>query len=269
MTTAFLVLAYGWAWLVWIPAVILHKRHGGDFSALVVAIGAYGPTIAAVTVTAWTGGVAGVRQLLRKYVIWRVRPIWYLAAVLAPSIPAVAVTAIYLWRGGGRLGSPDIDRLAALPAIAGLSVLAGPLGEELGWRGFLLPRLKERTSLLGASLVVGVVWTFWHAPLFWAPSGSFISGAPVTVQSVAMFLTIVTGLSCLIAWVWHHARGSVLLTILMHLSINLNLLATVFPGAARAQQQMPYSTIVALWVLVAVILAADIENWRSHESHRR
>jgi membrane protease YdiL (CAAX protease family) len=194
-----------------------------------------------------------------------VRPGWYLAAVLAPSIPAVAVTAIYLWRGG-HLGSPDIDRVAALPVAAGLSVLVGPLGEELGWRGFLLPRLAERMDLLSASLLVGVVWTFWHAPLFWAPSGSLISGAPVTVQSVAVFVAIVAGLSCLIAWVWHHARGSVVLTILMHLSINMNLLATIFPGAARAQQQMMYAGIVALWLLVLTIIVAERRLWLGRTS---
>jgi len=265
MTTVFLLAAYGWAWLVWIPFVIIQKRSGGEFPLLVVAIGAYGPTIAAVIVTAWMDGAGGVRQLLRKYVIWRVHPGWYLAAVLVPSIPAVAVTAIHLWRGG-HLGSPDIDRVAALPVAAGLSVLVGPLGEELGWRGFLLPRLAERMDLLSASLLVGVVWTFWHAPLFWAPSGSLISGAPVTVQSVAVFLAIVAGLSCLIAWVWHHARGSVVLTILMHLSINMNLLATIFPAAARAQQQMAYAGIVALWLLVLTIIVAERRTWFGRRS---
>jgi hypothetical protein len=74
MTTVFLLAAYGWAWLVWIPFVIIQKRSGGEFPLLVVAIGAYGPTIAAVIVTVWMDGAGGVRQLLRKYVIWRRAP---------------------------------------------------------------------------------------------------------------------------------------------------------------------------------------------------
>jgi hypothetical protein len=260
VSTAFLLLAYGWAWLVWIPAVIIHRRTGGEFSILIVAIGAWGPTIAGVVVTAFAKGGAGVRRLLRKCVEWRVPVVWYVAALLAPSIPTVVLAAFYVLRGGA-IGPPDVGRLATLPVIALSSLPLGPMGEELGWRGFLLPRVAGRFNLLGASVLVGIIWTFWHAPLFWAPSGSLISGAPVTLQSVAVFVAIVTGLSCLFAWVWRHARGSVLLTMLMHLWTNMNVPGTVFPGLARMQQQRLYASIGLLWLLILVVVVADLRTW--------
>jgi hypothetical protein len=77
----------------------------------------------------------------------------------------------------------------------------GPLGEELGWRGYLQPRLMERSSPVATSLVIGTVWTFWHTPLYWAPAGTSISGEPVTVLAVLYYLVQVTGLAFVFTWV--------------------------------------------------------------------
>jgi hypothetical protein len=108
---------------------------------------------------------------------------------------------------------------------------------------------------------VGPIRTFWHAPLFYAPFGSFISGAPVTVESVALFLTLVTGLSVLSAWVWRHSGGSVLLTVLMHTVVNVNALTLFFPGSVRVQLEFVYASLGLLWLSILAIVFIDRRSW--------
>ena len=246
----FVFLAYAWAWLFWIPGVIRHR------SDLALTVGAYGPLFAAVGVTMLTEGGQGVRVLLRKLFVWRVSIWWYAAAVFVPYLSTVVLLPIYVLRGGS-LGPFDVSGFSRLPLLIAMVIPNGPLGEELGWRGFLLPRLTRRTSLLNASLLIGPIWTFWHAPLFYAPFGSLISGAPVTLTSVGMFLMLVTGLSVLIAWVWHHSGGSVLLSFLMHASVNINALTLFLPGVARVQSEYFYMSMGILWIVILAIVVID------------
>jgi membrane protease YdiL (CAAX protease family) len=257
--SSFLLVAYTWSWLAWVPSVLLYRRTGA-FSLLALTIVAYGPTVAALIVTAVVDGRRGTGTLLRRYLAWRVGVRWYVAALCGLWIPTLATAGIYVLRGGS-IGALDVDRLVGLPLLVVMALPNGPLAEELGWRGYLLPRIAAGTSLLRASVAVGVVWTFWHAPLFWAPAGSFISGAPVTVRAVSTFLVIVVGLSCFVAWVWSHTHGSVLLTILTHLSININALGLLFPGIARAQQQLFAVGIGMFWLFILAIILLERRSW--------
>ncbi|QAA32255.1 CPBP family intramembrane glutamic endopeptidase [Clostridium manihotivorum] len=89
--------------------------------------------------------------------------------------------------------------------------LGGPLGEELGWRGFLLPRLQKKFY---ASIIIGFVWTFWHLPLF------FIPGTAQNQIPFFLFLLEFTCFATLITWVYNKTDGSLLLTILFHGALN-------------------------------------------------
>jgi CAAX protease family protein len=149
----FLFLACTWSWLFWVPGVLLYRRAGVAFPALALTIGAYGPTVAALLVTALTEGGQGSRALLQKYVTWRVGIWWYGAALFAPYVPTIAVLGIYVLRGG-TMGAFDLSALARLPLLIATALPNGPLAEELGWRGFLLSHLAARTSLLKASAAV-------------------------------------------------------------------------------------------------------------------
>jgi membrane protease YdiL (CAAX protease family) len=87
-------------------------------------------------------------------------------------------------------------------------------GEEIGWRGFALPRLSERIGLAGASLVLGVIWAMWHLPLF------LIAGTDSTGQSLSFFVLSVTAISVAFAWLYARTGGSLLLVMLMHAATN-------------------------------------------------
>jgi membrane protease YdiL (CAAX protease family) len=128
-----------------------------------------------------------------------------------------------------------------------LNVLAGPLGEELGWRGTALPRLLARWGALTASLVLGIVWWTFHTPGFLL--GLFPSGfTPATALLGALALTV------LITWMFNNTGGSSIPGSLMHLSINF---VTATSGVAESPMLygMTVGFLIATAVIVVLILA--------------
>ena len=165
----------------------------------------FGPLVAALIVAPICGGWTELRSLLLRMVQWRVAPRWYAFALLLPA--GVALAAAYGNVLAFGASNPTSAILAALPglvpafALMMLNPLQGSLGEEPGWRGFALPRLLSYRSPLVASLLLGVVWAGWHAPLF--ATGFYAIGWPHI-----LFLVTTTILFTLLH---HGSGGSVLL----------------------------------------------------------
>jgi membrane protease YdiL (CAAX protease family) len=257
---------YLWSWAFWIPAVRAWRagpQTPEHLMALLpfVLAGAYGPTIAALVLSGVVEGWSGVRALLARLLVWRVRPLWYLFALLLPPALVLVGLALFVWRGGW-VGPVDPNGLVLVaPTLVG-ALPFGPLAEELGWRGYALPRLLDRVTPTVASLIVGAAWTFWHTPLFFAPSGTSISGRPVTLTAVATYFAFVTGLSFVFTFMATRTKGSVLLAVLLHLAINGALVFLFFPairqtagnfGMSDAQREIFNLAIIPLWVFVLLI----------------
>jgi membrane protease YdiL (CAAX protease family) len=176
----------------------------------------YAPSIAAVTVTGYTGGVAGLKDLFGRLLLWRAGLRWY--AIVLLGVPALLLisAALSAWlAGNSRILLPDHWQLAIVPFLMSLAIDPGPLGEELGWRGFALPRLLDgRRSALTAAVLLGVVWGTWHLPAF------FFSGLPQSGFSFGAFLLGNIALSVLMTWVFQNTGGSVLFAILIHWLVN-------------------------------------------------
>ena len=125
----------------------------------------YAPTTASLVLTALFGGTAGLRKLLGRLLPWRAGVQWYLVVLLGyPLVGLLAGRAAGLF-GVAQGQIPDWGHfLWAL--MQALVVDPGPLGEELGWRGFALPRMLARWRPLKASLILGLIWGIWHLPAF-------------------------------------------------------------------------------------------------------
>jgi membrane protease YdiL (CAAX protease family) len=256
---SFFVLAYAIAWALWIPAVLTWKLSFTPTETpwwLMAAgvLGAYAPTVSALVVTRVVGGVAAVRALLRKFLIWRVGARWYLVVLLVP--PAALVVALGIYASSGHtLGRFDASQWPLVLALPLLVLPFGSLGEELGWRGFALPALQTRHSALAGGVILGTLWALWHAPAYWAPSGTLISGEPVRPAWVAFYVVFTIGMCILINWVCTNTGGSVLMAVLMHTMMNAGVLLPLFPdlsdGAITAIAKL---NIFPMWALVALIL---------------
>lgn len=265
--TAFAVLAFVISWAIWIPAVALWLRAGTETLPwwLLIAglVGAYGPSVAAIVRTRREGGAAALGKLLRRLIMWRAGMGWWaIAALLFPAMLLAAV-AVH-WLTGSDVGPFEAGPWSVQIPIVILTALPfGPLGEELGWRGYALPRLQERHNALVSSLIIGFVWTLWHLPLFWVPGAALAPGEPVTPASVMVYWWSVTGTAILFTWLFNNTRGSVLLAIVLHLSVNASgrIIFPLFPelGSDGIGAVAVWSNAVK-WAVVILVLA--VFGWR-------
>jgi membrane protease YdiL (CAAX protease family) len=232
----FFLIAYAGAWLLEVPIALSETGTGllpftipTPLLALAIAAATFvGPTLSAFIMTGITEGRIGIRRLLRRYVLWRVAFRWYLFVLLV--IPAIELLGAIVVPGALASFQPLTLSLVLTYPVAFVStfILGGPLGEEPGWRGFALPRLQPLHGPLLGSVILGILWALWHFPLFW--SGVW---TPPTIPNMVMFIVMITALTIIMTWVFNNAKGSLLITMLMHASFNTfanRIVAPLFPA---------------------------------------
>lgn len=170
-------------------------------------VAVFSPTISALLVTARLEGRAGVSRLLGRLVRWRFGIQYYLIVLIGFPILGVIVGLI----------NSSMQPFTLAAALAFLTADPGPLGEELGWRGFALPRLLDHHAPLKASLILGVIWGVWHLPSF------ALSGLAQSAASLPLFLIGALALSLLATLLYRATHGSVLITVLMHSMVNMSI----------------------------------------------
>ncbi|HTO58782.1 MAG TPA: type II CAAX endopeptidase family protein [Pseudomonadales bacterium] len=214
----------------------------------------WGFVIAAVAMTWLTGGRGAVVTLLKRFLIWRVGWAWYAALLIPPAIMGGAVLA-NAWYTAQTIDFSTVfahrifGASADLPMfiVSFLLVDAISNGEEIGWRGYVLPRLQARHNALVASLLLGVVWALWHFPKFLAPDNTTPFG-PFVVKIIAE--------AVLFTWIYNNTRGSLLMTTLFHAASNT---AGVFLPIANTVVGSNVTTLLfqtALDVTAAIIVVA-------------
>ena len=182
--------------------------------------------------TAVLEGRAGVRGLLRSVLKWRVAWYWYVVAILGPTVVVFAAILVHLLLGGTAPTLPAIAARFGLPAERAMLVFGllplifvvtifagGPIAEELGWRGYAQPRLQAHIGPTLAGLAIGVLWGFWHLPLF------FFLPSATGDTPLGWFVPLTTAWGVLFGWLYNQTGGSVLLCILFHAGINFVLAA--------------------------------------------
>ncbi len=255
---SFFVLAYAFSWIVWSP-LILSKDGAGllPFSSplpqlVLIPIGVFlGPTLSGFVMTGATEGRAGIRRLLRRIVLWRVGFRWYLFALI--GVPVVMALGTVILPGGLAslltLGPGYV--LTYLVSFVPIAIIGGPLAEEPGWRGFALPRLQPLYGPLVGTLILGLLWGLWHLPLFLVPSWADTSGGSSLLNTVKFVVTL-TAFAIVFTWVFNNTKGSVLMAILVHASID------TFNGpmyALFSPSEMANSILLGFGVLALVLIA--------------
>lgn len=249
---AFYATTLGVSWALWAPwiARVQAGRSTAAWSYLHLA-GSLGPAVAALLVVAWTTGPAGIRQLARRTFTARAAAQAALWAVVLPTLVFVAALVgmaaashrIIRWNG---IQLATEYPALSLPVYAAASLLFYGFGEEIGWRGFLYPHLRERHRPLAASLMVVPFWAFWHLPLFFATESYRAMGA----GGVTGWLVSLVSGSLLTSWLTDRARGSILPAAVLHAVLDVYFLAAV--GA-------PIQSVLGAAVTIAGIAAAVVQ----------
>lgn len=171
-----------------------------------------GPALASLTVTAITSGKAGVGHLLRRCVQWRVGVQWYLIAIFGFFLVYFVGYSVFL---GVNLPLTLLLQWTLLFTVffpqAVFIILTGSFAEELGWRGFALPRLQQRYGPIVGSIILGTLHGLWHLPAFFTR----LLG-PFSLPYYAGFLFTAIAATFLFTWIFNHTRGSVLIATLTH-----------------------------------------------------
>jgi membrane protease YdiL (CAAX protease family) len=183
---------------------------------------------------------AGARRAFRAHLTrWRVGLRWYLAAVvLVPSAYLAGVALATFWDGSIRF---HVERFALLPLF-----LVTSLGEEIGWRGYALPRLSRGLSPLASSVVLGVAWAAFH----WVAWGQNPSRPWGYLMAGTLSLT---AMSVVMTWLFHRTGGSVVVMVVLHATYDLVSVGVV-PLSETGVPLLAFALSGTVLALLAVLL---------------
>jgi membrane protease YdiL (CAAX protease family) len=243
---SFFVLTYAIMYSVMFGFIFLRPGQPLQPWSLVWAIGIFSPTISAVFLSWIIGGVTEVKRLLSGFTRWKVGFGWYFAALFLLLGPLV-IALLYIGLGHPPIGLQPGLTLFSLLGITLFQFFSGPIAEEAGWRGFALPRLESKYNALVASLILGVIWTFWHLPFF------YLTGATQMGIPLPIYLFLVVTITIYLTWLYNNTRGSLVITTLAHFTYNLS--STLILGIASLMPAMVfYMTAGPLLFLVVVVV---------------
>jgi membrane protease YdiL (CAAX protease family) len=243
---AFMLLAYGFSWAVQIPLALqsqnlLATRIPFELHYL----SGFGPLLAAFIITWKISGKDGLHELLGRLTKWRVGWKWWLVAI-SPLIALILLSLGMEFLGGEGPSVAQLGKIDHFPAI-GLGTLAlwlatFGLGEETGWRGFVLPRLQSGRSALLATVMLWVIWVFWHLPLF------FYMYSPAILPG--LLLGLLAG-AIVFTWIYNSTSGSLLITVIWHGTYNYT---TACSACKMGSTAAVISTLVMVWAVFVVVI---------------
>lgn len=243
---AFVALTYVISWAWWLPIAVTETVVEPGDGWPTHLLGLLGPALAAVIVTSFTEGRAGLAALWSRVGTWRVHWIWFalVAATAALSLIPAAT--------GERLG--DALVYSGAPSVGFAVVLyvlvVNGFGEEIGWRGFLADHLLREHSRGTTALIVWAVWAPWHLPLFWVVANFRDLGV---VGTIGWVLGIGFG-SVFLTWLYQSASCSILVVALWHTAYN-------FATATEASSGVPAGVATTAVIVASVVILRRPSTW--------
>jgi membrane protease YdiL (CAAX protease family) len=249
-TLPFFLCTFAITWLLQLPALLaLAGVVAGPPERFMApaALGAFGPLFGALLVARFESEGRGVRALFGQFRTWRVGFGWYLLSLFLPGALLVAGMAVYSpfaeHDPGPWLYPPTGARIAVMFLL--------PISEEIGWRGFALPRLQARYGILPASLMLGALWGFWHLPML------LLARNPLASLPLLMPLFIFG--SIVFSWLYNRTPAGLPLVVVAHVGVHLNNSHIPLPG--NFTPVVVHTLAYAAFAFI--LLVADRETFRA------
>lgn len=205
----------------------------------------WAPNFAAMIVVGLTEGRKGIQNLLKQFFRWKVGLRWWLVTLILPVILAVLSIGAVKLSGGEMIGAEGKDFTHIFFLRFMFSLTTGSIGEEAGWRGFALVRLQKHMGALKASLLIGLVWAFWHTPM-WVIRG-------LSYDYIFNFFLACIGLSIFYSWIYNQSQGSLLLVALAHNLTNA-LDRTLSRSYGAVVTENEFLSWYAVWVVILAVI---------------
>jgi membrane protease YdiL (CAAX protease family) len=252
-TNSYLLWTFGATWLIWIPVALLPLGQP-TWLVPIVVFGAFMPSVMGIVFGAVRADTAERQDYWQRLLDPKRIPAryWAFILLLAPTLNLIG------YQASKALGGPEFELDPAsfgdpvtLSLFLLFTLISGPLAEELGWRGLLLPDLLGRHSAVKATLLVGLIWVVWHLPLF------YIEGTPQAAQGLftvrgVQWIIEVLALSVIVSWLFIRTRMSTLGAVMIHFMDNLAF--STFAGADYEREAVAGMVVTSLYVFVAIIL---------------
>ncbi len=255
----FFVLAFVLSWAWWIPFAILAPPPedildggGGNSPVLLLQVlGNFGPSAAALVLLVRSGQRRERRSLLKRLRPHRASPMLYALVLVLPFVTLLP-GLLYASRVAD---VSDFGLGGLLPALLTGFLISGP-GEELGWRGYALPRLQATFDPLAASLVIGVVWGVWHLPIWlWRAA----SGGAAFVAEFALFVVFITAFAVVFTWVYNHTGASLWMVVVLHAAVTASgNSVSVALGPAEIGTWVPMLLMTVSACIAAALMVAHL-----------
>ncbi len=258
----YFALTYLWAWIIWIPFVLpyfgVYEMTETLEGLLMVAVmlGAFGPLVAALILTYKDGGKKAIKQFFKKCLNFKIAPVFYVIAI----ITALAITA-FAHYFTNLLGIDNLPNtllpeditipiyVLVLPYLLMLFILGGGQ-EEFGWRGYIQDPLQDKIGIIKASLLIGFLWGFWHAPLWLIP------GEGHSYYSLAAFLLYTTSWSLIIGIIYNLSGKKMVIAWILHAVSNLSV--PLFPVLFLEDVPQPGYWV---WAISNTVVALILGIW--------
>jgi membrane protease YdiL (CAAX protease family) len=248
----FFIITFAWSWILWLPLVLcgfgiipLSKEMLSVLSIPAIGIGAFGPAVGALCSLRTTKGKGAIRTYLKSFLSlkfgWKV----WSAIFIALGASTTVAWIIPEFFGEARL-STLLPNYFIFPLYWLLMIFFGGGQEEIGWRGYILPLLEKRFGRWIGSGMLGLIWTFWHLPLW------FIPGATQTYMKFGGFMMLMLGYSFFYSWIREASGKRPLAGMIAHGTANA--FVPLFPVVVLSVNAVQ----VRYWIWVALTLAIGI-----------
>ena len=250
----FLLLSFLISWAIWVPVVLTGRDYQSSPYLLAGAlIGAFGPGLAAIIITFLSRDIEQINDLRKRiYDFRRIRPAWILIILaLWPALHGISIL-ITNFIGDPIPESSFLQEILqnpnTIPLVIFLYFIQAGV-EELGWRGYLQEKLGRIMGPSRSSLVVGLIHTIWHLPLFWMVGTNQIKMG--FGFDFLLFIAFVISSSVISAWCYYGNRHSILAVTLLHTTSNLSFdIFAYAPGTLKHLINNLLMVVVALLLLV-------------------
>ena len=247
-------LTYLISWLIWSPLVAAAQGWiDVNVTPFLYVLGFMGSLLSALIVTVGSLGLTGVRALLGGLGKVRVGLQWYAFVLLVPPLLFLAAALINYSVTGewaallqyGQLGDMFPGLGLVLTAIAHILIVG--TGEEVGWRGFALPRLQNKHTALKSTLILAPLWGFWHLPTF------LFDNDLLTGFGLAIFFTVLSiPIAIIYTWLYNSTGGSLFIVSLWSTSTTLAI------GSSAAKGIIPI--IISALLIIMAMLITNLTN---------
>jgi len=255
----FFVLAYLFSWVVWGSSIA--QAYGKLSFHIPQTLAFLGLIFATYITAAITGGWSAVKETFSRVFRWKVGIVWYLVAVLLTIILGLVALVLFDLMGGMHQIGRDMNFQEFL-IFSLTETIFMIFTEETAWRGYALPRLQNGRSAFSASLILGLLWGFWHVPLFLIP------GSAQQSYPFLGFILLILPTSMLFTWIFNHTRGSVLLAGLFHGVYDATV---VYLGILTGDIRLFWLFVAVSWVFALVVLGLEgathfARGWQAGET---